>query len=88
MKGFKGSLVAFGRNERHRLLLRTVWQMSNASLCEAASKVIALLMAAPTENIAKIIGLKAARDGGADSLNAAHLVRPANRQASSSGVPF
>jgi hypothetical protein len=54
------------------LLLRTVWQMSNA--CEAACKVTALLMAAaPTENIAKIIGLTAARDGGANSLNAAHL---------------
>jgi hypothetical protein len=55
------------------LLLRTVWQMSNAPW-EAAAKVIALLMAAaPTENIAKTIGLTAARDGGANSLNAAHL---------------
>ena len=43
LRGASSHLDAMGGT---RSLLRTVWQMSNASLCEAASKVIALLMAA------------------------------------------
>jgi hypothetical protein len=73
-EGVKGSLFAFGRNGRHRFAFENCVANEQRPPCEAACKVTALLMAAaPTENIAKIIGLTAARDGGANSLNAAHL---------------